>query len=578
MHHPHLDRIGARYRLGAAATVRQDVVGQLVVVGRQQRRLRGRGPHRQCRSGAAPLRWLLRQPAGAARGQQLEVGLEAFAVVGQRAVLAGRVPGALGRQRRVPRHRAVAAVAGQEVDAAAGGDHRLALAEHGLPGILRRSHLEHRAAGAGHVEHRRVFTQRLEAVLERAAAHEVTRGLQHLRVGQLGAMLGLGDALPAGGIEQVAEGRVAVVRQHLQQTGEAGAEARHVAVGHLARQHREHRGQPVLTQQQHRRRVGTLVRRAQHHQAAAALLEVLPQRLAGDVDIERLARHQAAHRMHQQVHWHRAIVQPLDDGAQLLAQARAAVLDRQPPVEWHRDDAKARVRLIQQALVAGRQQAPGAQCAAVGTRVGILERQPLQRSVEHRAEREPDAITAVAALQLAAHDAGQHQQDRLAGVLAQPEIGQPGLEWPPAQRVGLQRLQRAARAALVVRQRGEAVVASGQRAEQRTARQAAGTEVGEVRDGGPLAAQAAWRLRAALQAAEHRARVDHEVVVVQAVEHVAEQRDDAAPALAARIAGDHAQAVGRLRAAAGQRQRQRRAGDHRFQPGHDARIGAGCDQ
>ena len=448
------------------------------------------------------------------------------------------------------------------------------------------------ARRADHLDARAVLAVRLFA----HAAGRVARNAEHIdalflvRLGQRRSILAVGGPEPARRIEHRLRGRAgalvaepevghqhlqvdpglrilvvehitavglalegvdeAALGQQLQGAAEAGDEVEHFL--HAVREVEPHqRAQGVaLADDVLDHRVRALVRRAQHHQARAFARHQRIHHRTALVDAG--AHHQPAHAVRQQPDRRIAFLhQPIEE----LAQAFGQHVERLAPVVRETFDAVAAREVLADLAVEHREQ-------FVGLDAGLAPGD-LREAAAGDVERiEPDAVTAVS-LQVRAHHAGQHDDDRPLRV---------------ADVATARRVRQRRRVLGRARQCAEGVehgrVVADEPVAQRSARVDVG-EVAEVRDIGAAVEQHA-RAGPRRDACEHRRRVDDEVVVLLVEQQeVGEQDTEPLQQVAALdVAGDHRHRDAGLYRRIAQQPRHRRVGQHCLDAGHEVRVGA----
>ena len=263
---------------------------------------------------------------------------------------------------------------------------------------------------------------------------------------------------------------------------------------------------------------------------------------------------------------------------QVSAQTQRRVKNRRAPVVRPGHHPVAALCRRQQPLIGHRHQRARAQAVVqVGVELGHA---PGHHGGRRQPHRQSCSAGAGRGEQLAAHDARQHHHDGLAsaGWIGQRLV--PVGTRAPAQWVELEGLQQATGGALVIGQCAESIVVPGQRGKQRATCQCIGLEVAQVVHG--LVFQPQAQRVTAHKAAKHRVRVDHKIMVMQAVEHIAGDGEHTAQAGGRAVASHHPQPACQGWQGGGvvggcslriEHQRQRRARHHGLQPGDGTGVG-----
>ena len=475
-------------------------------------------------------------------------------------------PGAHARQQRaLQRHAAVATVDGVEVDETLVGPFIAVGREPGL------AHDEQHLVG---VRLHRLLALRVEPLAQRArlVEHRLRRHAPFVR-GLAGFVVVVAvppvvllhtlqvlarEPGPGFGAVQ-RELRVQQVGLQLQEAGHLRHQLARLAVAQRAAEAGQRVAEGVVAAQALHRRPGAAVGRAQHQQARALALHQAVEGLR-PLQLHR-ARQHAAHAVRDDAHRLPAAVARVQRGLHRVGQAARFFLERAAPVEAEGDDLVRLRQVVHQVVVDEADRAVGLHgVGAVGRAIYARRIRQLAQAAD-QPQAEPDAF--VAGLQVAAQDAGQHEDRRL---LAR------GAAVGGAAACGAQP------AGIVARPRQRPDGAKACRRGLREARHHGlhGALVGKVVEVRGLAALVQHEARAAgaRAAAVHAARL-HDDVVVGPVVGVGQQRlQPAADAVALQVAGDHAQVTGDGFFIAVEPVHQRRVGDHAGQAGQLLGVGA----
>ncbi|EXI84614.1 MAG: hypothetical protein AW11_03792 [Candidatus Accumulibacter regalis] len=339
--------------------------------------------------------------------------------------------------------------------------------------------------------------------------------------------------------------------KQLQGAAESGDDLQHLA--HVVPKIEAHqRAQRItLAEQVLDHRVGPLIGRPEHHQARAVARHQRVDHRAALVDAG--AHYQAAHAVREQAHRLRRFAQ---QAVEEFGKAFGEHIQRLPPVVGEALDTMAGRQILADVAVEHLEELLGLDARLLPGNLAQATRGNVQRV-------EPDAVRAIHR-EVRTHHPGQHDDHRQVGT------------------AHLRRARHGAHARFAVHERTRQGLESSQRqdlvGDQPVAQRKAGIdvrEVAEMRDFGAAVEQRTGpRLRR--DAGEHRVAIDDQVVVdVVEKKIVGEQDAETLEQIAAfDVAGNHRHLDARAHRCVAQQAGHRRVRQHRFDAGHQMRIGA----